>query len=304
LHSKNIEEYIEKKICKLNPDNIVIFCKSEEVIHILNNLEEILNKQEKKQFFIFIQNPFIDDIEITKLGFIKKHTKIRSWSLKRYLKFLFKNNQLKIKLKRSLHDQDLYRLPKWKLKKLLISRQLLIMANKLFSFSNSFLLNLLILFPFILFSIFFLLFFKNLRSKIIDLEYQDHNKNRIFIMSFDGPEKDHYGESPLLLEDLDYFYQSISNKFIKNKCSAFYLDLCSPILIKKNTDLFLKRLITLKNDFYILNGWRQSDKEFLFEIENSSFIKGSNLSYTNTNIYSDHCIKIGALDHELWVNND
>jgi hypothetical protein len=116
-------------------------------------------------------------------------------------------------------------------------------------------------------------------------------------LHFDGnPERDHYGESPLIKEKIEKFADAVSNA---GTLAIFIASGPRHLYLRKTFEL--EDAGALKDFMVYCSGlYRPAAYKITEERSAGLFYKGSNVSIENKVIYSDHCLSIGAGDRELW----
>jgi hypothetical protein len=136
------------------------------------------------------------------------------------------------------------------------------------------------------------------------VKYQNEKGDTIYLLSSYMPNKDHYGEAPLDISKRKEILSNIGAIIPKNE------NICALIASGARYRWYQGILNQIKNNskkeifFFVLSAWRTLDKEKFWECEGGSFIAGSNFTEAGNIIFSDHCISIGALDHELWFKKE
>lgn len=126
--------------------------------------------------------------------------------------------------------------------------------------------------------------------------------NAAVTIHFDsGPEKDHYGESPLLGKRMEGF-QSLLRKIGQNstRYSSFFIGAGARHLYIKDI-LDTQDANNLSHFTIFCTGlYRPRAYAITARRAGGKFYKGSNTDIYRQTIYSDHCLSIGAGDKELW----
>lgn len=121
----------------------------------------------------------------------------------------------------------------------------------------------------------------------------------------DGPETDHYGESPIFSDKLDTFEHRAQEEASKTKSPIAFL------FISGARHLYIEKLLKLEDqkklqNFAIFgrNLYRPKSQDILNKRPKGFFLQGTNTTSSDEVIYSDHCLSIGAGDMELWCYAD
>ena len=122
-------------------------------------------------------------------------------------------------------------------------------------------------------------------------------KANITIFFDNGPEKDHYGENPLLKYKYEIFH-SVVEDLNKNSMKTAYFFITGPrqIFIRKLLDLQPKNFMAFATALF-----RPQALQMVEKIHGGTFLQGTNISKDGDVIYSDHCLSVGAGEKELWV---
>lgn len=129
-----------------------------------------------------------------------------------------------------------------------------------------------------------------------------HYGNTAVTLHFDGgPEKDHYGENPLLEKRLKKFQDLLHE--IGQDCtrhSAFFIGAGARHLYIKDI-LDTQDANNLSHFIIFCTGlYRPRAYAVTARRAGGQFYKGSNTDIYRQTIYSDHCLSVGAGDKELW----
>lgn len=116
-----------------------------------------------------------------------------------------------------------------------------------------------------------------------------------------GPEKDHYGENPLLIkrmEKLQTLLQETGQH--SNRHSAFFIGAGA-------RHLYIDKILNAQDagslhhfTIFCTGLYRPRALAVTAQRAGGQFYKGSNTDTYNQTIYSDHCLSVGAGDKELW----
>ncbi len=149
-----------------------------------------------------------------------------------------------------------------------------------------------------------LAFFPRLRKKRGRARFR-RGSTDIQIIFDGGPEKDHYGESPLLearFRALEEWVLDVAKN--QNSKTGFFI-------ITGPRHEYIEKILSFKKDSKIKNFaifacalFRTKPYEAVEKIGVGSFFAGSNVSIQKNPVYSDHCLSIGAGEKELWCYLD
>lgn len=126
--------------------------------------------------------------------------------------------------------------------------------------------------------------------------------NTALTISFDGgPERDHYGENPLLkgrIQKLHSLLQDIGSN--QSLCSAFFIGTGA-------RHLYIEEILNTQDanrlsrfTIFCTGLYRPRAYAVTARRAGGQFYRGSNTDIYNQTIYSDHCLSVGAGDKELW----
>lgn len=116
-----------------------------------------------------------------------------------------------------------------------------------------------------------------------------------------GPEKDHYGENPLLGNRIKKFQTLLLEIGQDNtRHSAFFISAGARHLYIENI-LNTQDASSLSHFTIFCTGlYRPRAYAVTARRAGGQFYKGSNTDIYNKTVYSDHCLSVGAGDKELW----
>jgi hypothetical protein len=114
-----------------------------------------------------------------------------------------------------------------------------------------------------------------------------------------GPDKDHYGESPIIIEKLAEMDSVITKDNALPICFFF---MAGPRhyyiqhILNKEDKGEISNFLLIAKEMY-----RPETAKVIFRRPGAYYIKGNNVDDSGSRIYSDHCLSIGADEKELWV---
>lgn len=184
---------------------------------------------------------------------------ISNWSLRDYITFFFGKSHASFKNHQPIYKKDVSRLHLWR-------------RNYLKRFWKKRLIG-------------------SIRG-----QFRGHDIDLIFDS---GPEKDHYGESPLIVRKIQF----VENFICESKSSPRRVGCFISVGPRHQ---YIQTIIkNSKNAEFIsifsAGLFRTSAYETIKSF--GKFYKGTNTSVYGKLVYSDHCLKIGAGKRELWVMN-
>lgn len=287
--SDNNVKTMESALRAFAPDCVVM-------IDYADNIQPFLDffafcEKSPKFFFITENKPSREFLK----NFKKSHVIERHWSFDDYRAFFFGRPRVYFHNHQAVYEGDTSRLAAWRKRYAMgpffsISERMRKILP--FEFARKIADGILAIMGMII-----QIIIPSLRKKSgrIDSEY----KGKKISIYFDGsPEKDHYGESPIISEKLKRLEKTILS--CEQKKIGFFIG-------SGPRHTYIEKILDLEeqghlNNFFIFAGglFRPKTFEVTKRRKTGCFLEGSNKSMDGRPIYSDHCLSIGAGEKEIW----
>lgn len=287
--SDNNVKAMEATLRTLMPDYIAIIDYADNIQPFLDFFT--FHEKTPKFFFITENAPSEKLLEILK----KNHIVEKRWSLSDYRTFLLDRPRICFRDHQAVYEGDGSRLAAWRKRYAM---------GPFFSISEK--IHRILPFKFagkiadvvlVIIGIFSLAIVPSLRKKSghIDSKYKDKEIS----IYFDGsPEKDHYGESPTITRKLRQLEKIILS--CGQKKMGFFIG-AGPRHTYIEKILDMEELGHLTNFFIFAGGlFRPGTFEVTERRKTGRFLAGSNRSIYGRDVYSNHCLSIGAGEKEIW----
>ena len=135
-------------------------------------------------------------------------------------------------------------------------------------------------------------------------KYQNKSGDLIYLFRSDMPEKDHYGEAVLDVPKRDYIVNEVLKVIPNNGKICVLLNTGDKFKWYTELSQHISNAFAKDVHFFVLSAWRIMQINSFGGIKAGAYLAGSNFTSNNTPVFSEHCIGIGALEHELWYIND
>ena len=298
--SLNLKKYIWGNIAKSGFSDLICIAKSDDFEDILNEFLKFSKIASKTRLFYFSPTELGSIQSLKQNNFKSKSYTKTYWPLKDYIIFMFGKNAANFKISPKWRG-DKKRLNHWRLKILFNGNIFERIDNKLIAQNCSLFFRLLLLFPGILWSTFCVILKRNRRFSVSH-GFINPEGTSIFLSHAGSMEKDHYGESPLENSHISVVVRELHYNFKNSRGLNVLILNGNKVNWFQKINKLIKTDLSLMGLFFVHTPWREAHLQFFADINSNSFLAGNNMSTNKTEIFSEHCIQIGALDNELWIN--
>ena len=302
MMSKNIGQQLWNTVRENSLSTFLVIGKNNDFNYICQKFSEVTIDKRMSTLIYYAPELKKNKHDLSYLGFEITSENIKRWKLKSHLKSIFGKSNFQETIDK-LYENDSERIYKIRLQYLLGPR-IFLSVSRLFSRTNlAKILMFILLTPFMVYSLFKIIIGFGSGSDTC-VKYQNEKGDTIYLLSSHMPNKDHYGEAPLDISKRKEILSNIGAIIPQNE------NVCVLIVSGARYRWYQEILNQIKNDlkkeifFFVLSAWRTLDKEKFRECEGGAFIAGSNFTGAGYIVFSDHCISIGALDHELWFKKE